>query len=280
MFSLIDLHIHSIASDGRKTPSEVVSLAASRGVRLIALTDHDTTHGWAEARAKGDALSVRVIAGVEINTDSPMGEVHLLGYFANPDHAELQTALNELHEKRIARAKAIIEKLNLEGAPITLEQVQAGNAQTVVTRAHIAQALHEGGWVSSKSAAFELYIGRGRPAFVPRYAFDPKQAIDLIRSAGGVVSLAHPIRSGSVDYIPALVEMGLQALEVYYYDHSSDDMARLKALADKYRLLRTGGSDFHDERGDGGRGLGSVWVPEADGEKLWGRLFTSTDLAD
>ena len=268
MYSRVDLHLHTTASDGRLTPREVVALAAARGIRLLALTDHDTTAGVAEAREHGERLGVRVIAGVEINTDSPMGEVHLLGYFADPDHAELQTTLKHLREKRLERANTIIEKLNAVGVPLTLEQVRAGNEQTVITRAHIAQALVAGRHVANKPAAFDLYLGRGKPAYVPRYAFDPKQAISLIRSAGGIVSLAHPVRSGNVGHIPALAAMGLQAVEVYYADHTSGEVAQLKTLAGQYGLLLTGGSDFHEERKDGTRSLGSVWVPEADGEKL------------
>lgn len=273
MYSLFDLHVHSTASDGRKKPAEVVRLALARNVRSIALTDHDTTQGHAEAKSAGEALGVRVLAGLEVNTDSALGEVHLLGYFANPDHPPLQRTLRLLREKRTARANEIVQKLNQAGVPITMDQVRGGNTQTVVTRSHIGQALVDTGHVAHKSAAFELYLGRGRPAFVPRYAFDPQQAIDLIRSAGGVVSLAHPIRSGNLERIPTLVELGLQAIEVYYYDHTSGDAARLTALADRYRLLRTGGSDFHEERKDGFRGLGSVWVPEADGERLWEAVF-------
>lgn len=273
MYSLIDLHVHSTASDGRKSPAEVIQLAVTRNVRSIALTDHDTTYGYADAQAAGKAGGVHVLAGVEVNTDSALGEVHLLGYFATPDHAPLQGTLNLLREKRVARANEIIHKLNQAGLPITIDQVRAGNAQTVITRSHIGQALVDGGHVANKPAAFELYLGRGRPAYVPRYAFDPQQAIDLIRSAGGVASLAHPVRSGNVAHIPTLVAMGLQAVETYYYDHTSQDMAQLKALAEKYGLLRTGGSDFHEERKDGFRGLGSVWVPEADGGRLWEAVF-------
>src|SRR3990172_8894096 len=180
MISRVDLHVHSTASDGRKSPAEVVALAASRGVRLLALTDHDTTAGTAEAQASGKAMGVRLIPGVEINTDSPLGEVHLLGYLANPEHDELQTRLNELRRHRLDRAKTIISKLNGIGIGITLEQVQAQATHQALGRAHIARALAVGGWVGNPSAAFELYIGRDKPAYVPRYAFSPEQAIALI----------------------------------------------------------------------------------------------------
>ena len=243
-------------------------MAASRGVRLLALTDHDTTAGTAEAQASGKAMGVRLIPGVEINTDSPLGEVHLLGYLANPEHDELQTRLNELRRHRLDRAKTIISKLNGIGIGITLEQVQAQATHQALGRAHIARALAVGGWVGNPSAAFELYIGRDKPAYVPRYAFSPEQAIALIHGAVGIAALAHPLRLGNEDKIPELVEQGLNALEVYYFDHSPAETARLKAVADRYGLLRTGGSDFHETRKDGVRGIGSVWVSEEEGERL------------
>lgn len=268
MYSAIDLHVHSTASDGRLTPEQVIDLAAQRKIKLLALTDHDTTAGYPAARTRADHLGVTVIAGVEINTDSALGEIHLLGYFARVAHPDLQAALTQLQQRRRERAIAIIARLTQIGVVVTLEQVQGANTQTVLTRAHIAQALVESQQVANKSAAFELYLGRGKPAYVPRYAFDPKQAIDLIRGCGGVVSVAHPVRSGNVGHLPELARLGLQAVEVYSADHTSNDIAVLRALAEAHGLLHTGGSDFHQEYKDGARGLGSVWVPEAVGERL------------
>jgi predicted metal-dependent phosphoesterase TrpH len=272
MNSPVDLHVHSTASDGRLSPAGVVALAAERKIKLLALTDHDTTAGLPAARADGESLGVNIIAGVEVNTDSVMGEVHLLGYFAQADQPALQAALADLQHRRLERAEAILEKLEQAGAPLTLEQVRGGEASTVITRAHIAAALVTAGHAADNPAAFELYLGRGRPAFVPRYAFSPQQAIELIRASGGIVSLAHPVRSGNTAHVAELVRLGLQAVEVYYADHSSADVAGLKNLAEQHGLLRTGGSDFHQERRDGQRGLGSVFVPEADGQALLARL--------
>ncbi len=277
MISRTDLHAHSTASDGRLTPTRVVGLAASRGVRLLALTDHDTTDGCAEALGRAKASGIRLIAGVEINTDSELGEVHLLGYFASPDYPELQAALGKIQTGRLKRAQTIVERLNQLGVAITMEQVQAQANHPVIGRPHIARALVTGGWVGSLSAAFELYIGRGQPAYVPRYSFSPQEALSLIRAAGGVASLAHPVRSDSEQHIPQLVEFGLNALEVCYFDHTADDSARLRELANRYGLLATGGSDFHDVHGDSRRGLGSVWVPEEDGERLWEAVGLKTD---
>lgn len=269
MLSRIDLHIHSTASDGRLTPAEVATMAASRGLHLFALTDHDTTHGYAEARAEARHSNIRVVAGVEINTDSSLGEAHLLGYFSDPEKPTLQAVLSKIRTERLNRAEKMVAKLNGLGLPITLGQVLAQASHRSLGRPHVARALVAGGWVASVPMAFELYLGSSKPAYVPRYAFSPEEAIRLIRSAGGVASLAHPVRSGSEKHLPGLVEAGLNAVEAYYYDHTPDDTARLRGLARRYGLLCTGGSDFHDILGDSRRGLGSVWVPEEDGERLW-----------
>jgi len=272
MISRADLHSHSTASDGKLTPAEVVVLAASRGIRLLALTDHDTTHGYNEARAQAYDSNIRVIAGVEINTDSALGEVHLLGYFPDPEKPALQAVLSKIRTERLNRAEKIVAKLNTLGVPIAMGQVLAQASHQGIGRPHVARALVAGGWVASVPGAFESYLGSGKPAYVPRYAFAPEEAIRLIRSAGGVAALAHPVRSGSEGHIPALVEMGLNAVEAYYYDHTADDVARLREAAQRYGLLCTGGSDFHHNHSDGRRGLGSVWVPEEDGERLWEAL--------
>ena len=269
MLSQADLHVHSTASDGKLTPAEVVTLAVSRGLRLLALTDHDTTHGYAEAGAQARHANIRVIAGVEINTDSSLGEAHLLGYFSDPEQPTLQAVLSKIRTERLNRAEKMVTKLNELGVPITLGQVLAQASHRGLGRPHIARALVAGGWVASVPMAFELYLGSGKSAYVPRYAFSPAEAIRLIRSAGGVASLAHPVRSGSEKHLPRLVDVGVNAVEAYYYDHTPDDVARLRKLAGHYGLLCTGGSDFHGVHADSRRGLGSVWVPEEDGERLW-----------
>ncbi len=268
MNSRIDLHLHSTASDGRLSPTEVVKLAASRGLRLIALTDHDTTNGCDEAQAQGVRENLRVIAGVELNTDSNLGEVHILGYFKHIHHPKLQDALDGLRIKREERARQIVEKLNSIGVAITYDQVKAQSKDGAVGRPHVAFALAANGSVGSKDAAFDLYLGNGKPGYVQRYAFHPKEAIELIRSCGGVASLAHSFRSGSIQHVEKLVGWGLNAIEVYYFDHDADRIEQLKILSKQFNLLHTGGSDFHYVNSDGSRGIGSVWVPEEVGEAM------------
>jgi len=275
MNSRIDLHLHSTASDGRLTPTEVVKLAASRGLRLIALTDHDTTNGCNEAKAQGARENLRVITGVELNTDSDLGEVHLLGYLKDIHHPKLQNALDSLRIKREERARQIVEKLNSIGVAVTYDQVKAQSKEGAVGRPHVAYALVANGSVGSKDAAFDLYLGNGKPAYVQRYAFHPKEAIELIRECGGVASLAHSFRSGSIKHVERLVGWGLNAIEVYYFDHDADRIDRLKTLSKQFNLLHSGGSDFHYVNSDGFRSIGSVWVPEEAGERLWERVMTN-----
>jgi hypothetical protein len=198
--------------------------------------------------------------------------VHVLGYLRDSHHPKLQSALNEVRIKREERAKQIVQKLNSIGVAITYEQVKAQSKDGAVGRPHLAQALVAAGAVGSKEAAFDLYLGTDKPGYVPRYAFHPKEAIELIRACGGIASLAHSIRSGSVKHIAKLVEFGLNAIEVYYFDHEAPQIEQLKALSKRYNLLHTGGSDFHDVRSDGLRGIGSVWMPEEVGERLWERV--------
>ena len=268
MNSRIDLHLHSTASDGRLTPTDVVKLAASRGLRLIALTAHDTTNGCDEAQAQGARENLRVIAGVELNTDSDLGEVHILGYFKHIHHPKLQEALDGLRIKREERARQIVEKLNSIGVAITYDQVKEQSKDGAVGRPHVAFALVANGSVGSKDAAFDLYLSNGKPGYVQRYAFHPKEAIELIRECNGVASLAHSFRSGSIKHVEKLVGWGLNAIEVYYFDHDADRIEQLKTLSKQFNLLHSGGSDFHYVNSDGSRGIGSVWVPEEVGEAM------------
>ena len=278
MNSRIDLHLHSTASDGRLTPTDVVKLAASRGLRLIALTDHDTTNGCDEAQAQGARENLRVIAGLELNTDSDLGEVHILGYFKHIHHPKMQEALDGLRIKREERARQIVEKLNSIGVAITYDQVKAQAGNGAVGRPHVAHALVANGVVGSKDAAFDLYLSNGKPGYVQRYAFHPKEAIELIRECGGVASLAHSFRSGSIQHVEKLAGWGLNAIEVYYFDHDADRIKQLKALSKQFNLLHSGGSDFHYANSDGFRNIGSVWVPEEVGERMWERVMTNGEL--
>lgn len=266
----VDLHCHTTASDGVLTPDQLISRAAHLALAVVAVTDHDSVEGVPAARATGEALGVEVIPGVEINTDVPGAEVHILGYFVDPDDAYLGAELARLREGRLARARAMVDKLAEIGAPVSLERVLQLSRGGSVGRPHVAQALIEAGHVSGFGQAFDLYLGRNSPAYIERMKFSPAEACQLIRRAGGVPSLAHPIlfdAGGAVkdalpldDLLPDLVAAGLMGLEVYYPGYGARTTERLMALARHYGLLVTGGTDFHGaqaERLD----LGGLYVP-------------------
>ena len=184
--NFVDLHTHTTASDGSLTPTQLVAEAASLAMQTIAVTDHDTTAGLEEALAAGARYGVEVIPGVEINTDVPGGEVHVLGYFINSADAGFRTALARLREGRAGRGRRMVEKLQQLGLPITWEQVQAIAGEAAVGRPHVAQALLQNRAVGTIGEAFERYIGRAGPAYVERLKFSPAEATELIAGAGGV----------------------------------------------------------------------------------------------
>lgn len=258
----IDLHVHTTASDGSLTPAEVVRLALEQGLAAIALTDHDTLAGFTEALTTANGTGLEVIPGVEISSDWPVGDFHILGLYVNPWDGPLNEQLEAMRLTRLHRARKILERLVALGMPLEWDEV-AGflNGSQVIGRLHIARAMVHRGYVSGIHEAFQRYIGRNGPAYVPRLRMTPMEVIGLIRRAGGVAVLAHPAASGVVEHIPTLASLGLQGVEVYYPDHSPEDVKVLLAMARRYRLLVTGGSDFHGFGVGAGAPLGSVDVP-------------------
>jgi 3',5'-nucleoside bisphosphate phosphatase len=266
----VDLHCHTTASDGMLTPEELVRRAAHLGVSIVAITDHDTVAGVPAAIAAGRPLGVEVIPGVEINTDVPGSEAHILGYYVNDHDSALADELARLRDGRLRRAREMVAKLAEMGAPVALDRVLQIAGEGSVGRPHLAQALLEGGYVLTFNEAFDRYLGRNSPAYVERDKFTPAQACQLIRRSGGVPVLAHPIilngRGGIKNplplevMLPELRDAGLLGLEVYYPGYDAVISERLMALARRYRLLMTGGTDFHvvlPERLD----LGGIYVP-------------------
>lgn len=259
----VDLHLHSTASDGQFTPTELVRMCWEKGLRVIALTDHDTTDGVAEAMAAAASIEVEpplVIPGVEISTDVPgQYEIHIIGYYVDLDNSALQKRLSGMRESRLNRARAIWERLNELGHPVSWERVLALAGDGAVGRPHIAQALVEAGYAESVTDAFQKYIGRSGQAYIPRPKITPEEAIRLIRDAGGVPVLAHP--DHVIERIPALVQAGLMGLEAYYNGYAKVQIAFLKRLARKHGLIVTGGSDFHGPEVTESIELGSTFVP-------------------
>ena len=242
----IDLHLHTLASDGRLTAEELVRLAYERGVRRMAVTDHDTTDAVPAAVAEGRKLGVEVIPGIELGTDSESGDLHMLGLFLDYEDPTFQTTILRFREGRIARARRIVEILNGLGCAITYERVREIAGEASIGRPHVAQALLEAGYVQTMPEAFDTYLGDDKPANVPRDKFNPVQAIELIHSVGGLAIVAHPGEGKGVTHqIPELALAGLDGVECYYQGYDRERVESLVALAREHNLVPTGGSDYH-----------------------------------
>lgn len=257
----IDLHTHSLRSDGAYEPAELVERAAKRGVRIQALADHDTLAGAAEATAAGERLGVRVIPSTELNTESEWGDVHILGYFLDPADRALEDRLRWLREHRGRRIELMVERLNALGHPVSLDRVMEIAQGGSLGRPHLAQALFEAGHVPTYDSAFDTLIAKESPAYVARVGLTPLEAVQLVVARGGVASLAHPFTVvGLEELMPLLVAAGLGGIETYYGSHGPTMTASCLSLARHYGLVPTGGSDFHG-RGDHGAPLGGTFVP-------------------
>jgi len=259
----VDLHIHTTASDGKFAPSEIVRKAWEQGMVYIAICDHDSIEGVIPARETSWNLpGITVLGGVEINTDIPDGELHILGYLFDHDNSELKSTLISLRDSRVDRAKKMIEKLKTMGVNISYRRVREIAGKGSVGRPHIAQAMLEQGYISTLREVFFKYISRGGPAYVERDKITPADAIRLIVRAGGIPVLAHPLTSENPElFLPELISSGLAGLEVYYGSYSQDQINLLQGLADKYHLISTGGSDFHGLDAMNEPPLGTVEVP-------------------
>ena len=257
----IDLHAHSIASDGALTPTELIVRAAERGVRTLALADHDTLLGVAEAVAEGERRGVRVIPATELNTESEWGDVHVLAYFVDPQDGALEERLRWLRENRARRIELMVEKLNALGYAVSLDRVREIAKGGSLGRPHLAQALVESGHVPTYDSAFNTLISKDAPAYVSRVGLAPLEAVTLVRTHGGVPSLAHPGTVVDLErLLPQLVQVGLVGMECYYGSHTPAFTAECLRLSVRYGLVPTGGSDFHG-RGEHGADLGGVFVP-------------------
>ncbi|KGK86685.1 histidinol phosphatase [Desulfosporosinus sp. HMP52] len=257
----VDLHCHTTASDGLLTPRELVRMAAEIGLKGIGITDHDTIQGWAEAEEAGVQYKIEVLQGVELNTDWNGQEVHILGYALDNTSAKLNEQLKSLREARELRMQDILKCLATLDIELHDEEVRKLSQGDSIGRPHIAQALVERGIVRDTREAFERYLGRGAPAYVPRYKISTEEGIRLVREAQGVAVLAHPGMQGLDDEIPVWAKMGLQGLEVRHSEHSEEDVRRYAAIAQQYELIMTGGSDFHGEIRKPGVELGEWGVP-------------------
>lgn len=258
---LVDLHIHTTASDGTDSPEKVVLRAKAMGLKAIAITDHDTVEGVEPALEVGRLHEIEVIAGVELGAEYLGKEIHILGYLIEIDNCKLKDKLKVLLDERKNRIRKMIRKLQDLGISIKFEKASAISGAGSIGRPHLAAALVEEGVVKTIAEAFEKYIGTGCPAYVPRYKLSPLEAISLIRAAGGVPVLAHPGQNNSGQHIKIFKAAGLAGLEVYHPAHSREQECYYHRLAGEYELIVTGGSDYHGPRYKAGNRLGSVTVP-------------------
>jgi 3',5'-nucleoside bisphosphate phosphatase len=258
----IDLHLHSTFSDGTFAPEEVARRAKLAGLAAVSLTDHDTVAGCERMAAACAEQRLDFIPGTELTADLEEIELHILGYFINPGHAPLLTALNHFQDVRVQRIHDIASRLNELGVSLTAEAVfQVANCRSP-GRPHVARALVEGGFCATFDEAFERFLKKDRPAWVPKFKVSAAAAIQLIHAAGGAAVLAHPVLNRCDHLIPALAAAGLDGIEVLHTKHSPTDTARYTALARGHGLLTTGGSDCHGLN-KGKPLIGTVRVPHA-----------------
>jgi 3',5'-nucleoside bisphosphate phosphatase len=252
-----DLHLHSQRSDGILSPARLVELAAARGLETLSLTDHDTLEGVEEALDAGVRLGVRVLTGVELSAEFRGREVHLLAYGFDAGDPSLRAELGRLREGRRQRAQKIVRRLNDLNVPLTLEAVLRHAGGETLGRPHVAQALAQGGFVSSLQAAFDRYLNPGAPAYVPWARMAVARAREVVHQARGVLVLAHPYLNLAPAHVRALVDEGLDGLETVHPGLLPAQRRELTQLAAEKGILGTGGSDFHGEE-NSGRRLGAI----------------------
>lgn len=277
----VDLHVHSKMSDGTLSPSEVIGLAIDNNLTVIALTDHDTLDGISEAKkaaklAKDQGSEVTLVPGVEISVSYNKKDVHVLGLFVDESCSNLQEALTSANQKRHDRNEKMAANFRKDGIPITIEELQAGDKNTIITRAHFAGYLVKHGYAKNIQDAFNKFLVEDKGYYVRRQYPEPEKSIDLIHGAKGLAFIAHPFLYGlSMDQLEKMIvdfkEMGLDGIEALHSSHSSAEEKHLKNLADKYDLLISGGSDFHGATKPGvqiGTGKGNMKIPYSIYENL------------
>ncbi len=258
--AFIDLHMHTTCSDGLLSPEALLQNVRKSGVVAFAVTDHDDLNGYwviKELLGPGDP---ELIPGVELSVSAGEDDVHMLAYLFDPANDEFVAALAHFKEKRNLRGQMIVEKLQGIGIEIPFEAVEETAGGAVIGRPHIAETLHRLRAVSSYQEAFDRYIKKDGPAYVPKAFFEPREAIEMVHQAGGLTVLAHPMIDNMLRHLPMLVSLGLDGLEVRHPSHTPSDTDRLTKIAAREGLLRSGGSDFHGREGRHGQ-VGSQHVP-------------------
>ena len=264
MAATIDLHLHTLASDGRLTSTELIQMVVKNGLKTISITDHDSTEGLAEAyEAAKEFPDLRIIPGIEMSADIPGDEVHVLGYFLDYHDEEFQAQLTEFRMGRVGRAQVMVEKLDALGKPVEWERVMHFAGDGTVGRPHIALAMVEAGYFKEPKEAFEEYLGNDGLAYYDRPKLAPAAGVEMIKKVGGVPVLAHPTFMKDMEAgIANLKKVGLMGMEVYYAQYDDDTVRHLARLAKEYDLIPCGGSDYHGMGNSGEPLPGTLGPPE------------------
>jgi len=274
---ITDMHVHSSASDGTLSPAELLREAKRAGLSAMALTDHDTMDGVAEAQRAADGLGIELIPGVELSTDYGEQEVHVLGYYPSPENPGLEAQMRLCRDFRVTRNERMVQKLQETGFSITMEELGKHFGDSVITRAHMARYLFETGQIPDIKTAFAKYIGDNCPCYIERPKITPVEAVTLIKKAGGVAVLAHPVLLPKLDeaeieqMITEMKEAGLAGIEAIYSENTKDDETHFRKLAEDMGLAVTGGSDFHGANKPDIRlsvGKGNLRIPYALAENI------------
>ena len=272
MAGVIDLHLHTTASDGLCTPSELVDMAWRAGIRTLSVTDHDTVASVAEVARLARDAGMSFVPGIEVTAVHGGRDIHMLGYFIDPDSGPFAEFLERQRADRVRRLGEMVDKLTEIGKPINREKVLAKkDAGGSLGRPVVAKALVKAGHAADMRQAFDDFIGEGKPAFVPRMGPEPAEVVSIIARVGGVASLAHPGLLKRDDLIPALVDAGLPALEAFHSDHDPATTSHYLALAERYGLAVSGGSDYHGEPVRRKSAFGKVGLPLEHFERLSAR---------
>ncbi len=270
MSATVDLHLHTLASDGRLSPTELVNLAASQGLKVVAVSDHDTTEGLAEAyRAAEQFPDLQIIPAIELSTDIPGDEIHMLGYFLQYEDDEFQAILRRFRAGRLERGRLMVEKLATLGLPVEWERVQEIAGDGSVGRPHIALAMVEKGYFKEPKEAFYDYLGRNGQAYVERKKMTPAEGAEMLARVGGSAVLAHPANLVDLDAkVAELKDAGLVGMEVHYAQYSPDTVDYLLSIARNHDLIPCGGSDYHGLGNSGEPLPGTLGPPMESVERL------------
>ncbi len=278
---MIDLHTHTTASDGRLAPADLVARAARAGITVLAVTDHDTVAGCDAAEAACAGAGIVFVPGIEITAIRSEADVHVLGYFIDRTSARLQAFLADQRRHRVERVREIVGRLASYGIRLDAEAIlEPGVADSTKAagRPWIARALIKAGHVATTSEAFDKWLARGRPAFVPRSGAAPDEVFRHIHESGGIASLAHPGLLGHDEWVGELAGAGLDAIEAYHSDHAPLVTAHYLALAARYALAISGGSDYHADDSHGASALGAVSLPREHFDQLVRRQAAARKL--